>query len=127
MHRITLLAAVMVIGAAVSGCASDDSEDPCVALQAGHFDVTGSAFGMAMDANVAVDSTGCTLTFSDWNMAMDTPAGGTVASSAITLNGNAGSRDWALCTGTVTSATAASGTCSSDGAAWDITRTGNTT
>jgi hypothetical protein len=92
-----------------------DTDAQCVALTEGHWDLGGGAFGMAMDADVAMDVKGCTFAFTNWNMAMSVPDGGTIDGSDVALQG---SGYWGTCTGTVKSPTQAAGTCSDDGANW---------
>jgi hypothetical protein len=52
---------------------------------------------MGMSANVTLTGDGCTFEFSDWNMMMDVPKGGSLVDDALTLSGSGG---WSSCTGT---------------------------
>lgn len=97
---------------------TDADTDTCLALTAGRWDLDGPAFGMAMDADLAMDVDGCSFTFANWNMSMSVPDGGTVSGSNVTFTG---SSYWTTCTGTATSKADASGTCSDDGANWTMT------
>ena len=125
--KTTSILASLSLAVLVSGCPAADT---CDDLTAGTWDMGGSAFGMTMGATVAVDSAGCTFAFSDWSMGMDVPAGGVIAGDAVTFTNEAmgddddsagmAGRDWAACTGTLASATSASGTCSDDGATWTM-------
>jgi hypothetical protein len=81
-------------------------------MQEGGWDLTGSAFGMNMSGTLTLDATGCAFTFSDWNMGMSVPAGGTVSGDQITLTGSG----WESCVLTAASGIDASGVCSDNGA-----------
>lgn len=72
-------------------------EPACTALAAGSWNVNGSCIGMLMSGEMTLDASGCSFTLGSWNMAMDVPAGGTVAGDAVTFTG----RNWTGCTGTV--------------------------
>lgn len=85
-------------GADTSDTQADTTVEPaCTALAAGNWNVNGSCIGMMMSGEMTVDATGCSFTLGGWNMAMDVPAGGTVAGDTVTFTG----RNWTGCTGTV--------------------------
>src|SRR5687767_7407592 len=74
----------------------DDTAAACTPLEAGGWSMDGSCFGMLMTATLTVEADGCSFTFSNWNMAMSVPVGGSVSGTDVTL-------DWADkggCTGT---------------------------
>jgi hypothetical protein len=89
--------------------------ESCTVFTEGDWEVTGSAVGMTMTGTLTLDPDGCSFAFSDWNMGMDSPEGGTVVGDTVTLNGNSGSRDWSECSGTASDANTASIQCA-DGA-----------
>ncbi|MEZ4236867.1 MAG: hypothetical protein R3F59_12075 [Myxococcota bacterium] len=93
---------------------SGGGKDGCTAPAEGAWTMDGSCFGMEMSASVALDADGCSFTFSDWDMAMDVPAGGTVTGTDVALTGDG----WDDCTGTTDGATI-SGTCG-DGCTFDM-------
>jgi hypothetical protein len=91
-----------------------DTETGCTPLTEGPWTADGSCFGMVMSATLTVGTDGCSFTFSDWDMAMSVPEGGTVAGSDIALTG----ANWDDCTGT-TDGTSMQGTCG-DGCAFTM-------
>jgi hypothetical protein len=95
-----------------------DTDASCTVLTSGHWSMDGTAFGMAMDADLDTKEKGCSFTFSNWNMSMSVPEGGTVSGSTVALTGDS---YWATCTGTAASETEASGACSDDGGSWAMT------
>lgn len=96
--------------------------DTCTVLVDGEWTMTGAAFGMgdeAMTATVTFDADACSFQLSAWSMAMDDlPSGGVLDGDAVQLDG-LNSR-WRSCTGTASDTMNASGTCSDDGAAWQM-------
>jgi hypothetical protein len=92
----------------------DTASGTCTELTEGRWDLTGSSFGMSMDAILTLSEGGCAFTFSDWNMSMDVPDGGTAQGDSITLNGS-GTREWSNCTGTAEDNASVVGACD-DGA-----------
>ncbi len=71
--------------------------DACTELVEGRWSSSNeTCFGMGMNADLTLDTDGCTFTFSSWNMSMDSPTGGVVSGSDITLTG----AGWDDCTGT---------------------------
>lgn len=72
-----------------------EGEGDCTEAMAGRWTGDGTCFGMEHSADVAVD--GCTLTFSNWNMAMSVPDGATISGDDVTFTG----ADWDDCTGTI--------------------------
>jgi hypothetical protein len=124
------LALVMVLGCGGNTGAEDSddtdvadsdttatSTEACTALTSGRWAGTGAAFGMAMEADLAVDDGGCGFTFSNWNMSMSVPDGGVVAGDTVTFTGNA---FWSSCSGTITNDGAFGGTCSDDGSDFEM-------
>jgi hypothetical protein len=94
-------------------CAGDEPSGECTAPAEGPWTMNGSCFGMAMAATLTVEADGCSFTFSDWDMAMSSPTGGTVSGDEVTL-------DWPEldgCAGTTDGATM-EGSCG-DGCTWD--------
>jgi hypothetical protein len=75
---------------------TDTDTATCTALADGQYAFTGDAFGMPMDGLLAMDATACTFDLSDWNMAMDSPAGGSIAGDTVTYTG---SEQWESCSG----------------------------
>lgn len=130
MNRLNLLLPLAVLAACASGDAEDSTPleggDTCTALTSGTWTVTGAAWGMGdnpMDGDVTMDSSACTFTFSNWDMAMDDlPSGGAVDGDAVTLDG-LNSR-WQGCTGTAADENTASGTCADDGSDWVMVAAG---
>ena len=94
------------------GDTDTDTDVSCEPIDEGRWTMGGTQFGMTMAADVAVDVAACAFAFSNWNMAMSVPDGGTMNGTAIQLTG---SDDWSTCTGVAESATEASGTCASGG------------
>lgn len=97
---------------------TEDTDTPttgCTAPSEGGWSMNGSCFGMLMTGTLTVESDGCSFTFSDWDMPMSVPDGGTVDGDDVTL-------DWPGldgCTGT-TDGTSMEGSCG-DGCTWDGT------
>lgn len=96
-----LLPFVLALGA----CATQDTDDAaadtdttvtCDALPEGVWVMGGTCFGMTMTATLTLDDTGCAFTFSDWDMVMSVPAGGTVSADTVKFTG----AGWKSCTGT---------------------------
>ncbi len=123
--QTTLRCATGLLLALTSACNKDADTDngdtgseSCAALTEGHWDITGSAFGMNMDADLALSEDGCAFTFSGWNMNMDVPDGGTIQGDTITLNGT-GMREWGNCEGTADDDSSVVGACG-DGATFDM-------
>jgi hypothetical protein len=106
------------VDTAETGDTVDTASETCAALTEGHWDMAGSAFGMSMDADLALSEDGCAFTFSGWNMNMDVPDGGTIQGDTITLSGN-GRREWAACSGTAEDSSTVVGACS-DGATFEM-------
>nr|MBA2320503.1 hypothetical protein [Deltaproteobacteria bacterium] len=90
----------------------------CTAITEGDWTADGSCLGMMMSATLTVGTDGCSFEFSNWDMQMDVPDGGTVSGSDVTLTGDG----WTDCTGT-TDGTSINGTCG-DGCAFDMTSAG---
>jgi hypothetical protein len=96
----------------------DTASGACTALTEGRWDLAGSTFGMSMDAILTLSDDGCAFTFSDWNMSMDVPDGGTAQGDSITLNGS-GTREWSNCTGIAEDNASVVGACD-DGATFEM-------
>ena len=107
----------MLDGGTDDSAPTDPSSTGCTALSEGRWTGDGPAFGMEMGATLTLDVSGCSFTFSDWSMAMDVPAGGTVAGDEVTLNGSA---YWESCSGTATSSDAFTVVCADDGASLEM-------
>lgn len=82
-------------GMDMGGEGEGEGEADCTEAMAGRWMATGTCYGAEHQADVAVD--GCTLTFSNWNMAMSVPDGATVSGDDVTFTGT----DWDDCTGTL--------------------------
>lgn len=124
--EVRILTLVLTILAGCTG-GTDSADvlhggDTCTVLVDGAWTMTGAAFGMgdeAMTATVTVDADACSFQLSGWSMAMDDlPSGGVLDGDAVQLDG-LNSR-WRTCTGTASDTMNASGTCSDDGAAWQM-------
>jgi hypothetical protein len=66
---------------------------------------------MLLDASLTMDVTGCTFAFSDWNMGMDSPSGGSVTGTTATF---AGSSHWESCEGEIDGSNGVSALCTDD-------------
>lgn len=93
---------------------TDGGGTGCATLTEGGWTANGSCFGMLMTATLTVGSDGCSFEFSDWDMAMSVPEGGSVDGSDVSLTG----AGWDDCTGT-TDGTSISGSCG-DGCTFDM-------
>jgi hypothetical protein len=87
---------------------TDKNEDSAAGETDADWAMGGTAYGMAMNADVAVDVDACSFEFSDWNMGMSVPEGGTMNGTDIQLTG---SDFWSTCTGVAKSPTEAEGLC----------------
>ena len=87
---------------------TDTDTDSCKPIKSGRWAAGGTAYGMSMYADVAVDAKACSFTFSNWNMGMSVPEGGTMDGTDIELTG---STFWSTCTGGAKSPTEAEGVC----------------
>ena len=98
-----------------AGTTDTDTNEPagCTAPSEGVWTMSGSCFGMDMVGTLTLEADGCSFTFSDWDMAMSVPEGGTVSGNAVTFTG----AGWNDCTGT-TDGTSMSGGCG-DGCTYD--------
>jgi hypothetical protein len=85
----------------------DTTAEACVVLREGAWAASGTCFGHEMTATLTLTEDGCAFTFSDWNMAMSTPTGGSVDDADVSLTGT----DWNECQGTTTG-TSMTGLCS---------------
>ena len=105
-----------------SSCNKDAETDTgngvCTELAEGRWFMAGSVYGMSMDAILTLNDAGCSFTFSDWNMSMDVPDGGTIQGDAVTLDGN-GTREWGDCEGIADDNSTIVGACS-DGATFEM-------
>lgn len=106
--------------AACSGDTSDEHTDTsaCTELADGTWSASGTCFGMAMSATLT--SNGCSFAFSDWNMAMSVPEGGTVDGTDITFSGTG----WDDCVGTTTDGTSIEGSCAGSGCTFEMSTGG---
>ena len=105
-------------GDTTAGDSGDTTGDACTALQEGRWSTTGACFGMPMDAEVTMDVDNCAFTFSDWNMAMSVPDGGTIAGDTLTFTGDG----WTDCTGTIDEdGSSVTGVCAESGCAFGMT------
>jgi hypothetical protein len=85
-----------------------DTDVGCTKMVEGVWSIWGSCYGHDMSATLTLDAKdACTFTFSDWNMAMESPGGGSVSGKTIHLSGKDG---WDTCAGKTDGKTAA-GTC----------------
>jgi hypothetical protein len=100
---------------AAGGEGEGEGAAACTAMVPGAWNATGPAFGMDMTTTTAFAS--CAATFTNWNMAMSTPTGATVAGTAVTFTG----QGWTDCTGTLSAdGKTINGQCS-DGSALTMT------
>jgi hypothetical protein len=73
---------------------------------------------MQMTADLAFDLPTCHFGLSNWSMQMgDLPTGGTVAADQVTMTG---SNYWQSCVGTLVGGNQITGTCSQDGADFQL-------
>ena len=85
-----------------------DTDVGCTKMVEGVWSMDGSCYGMAMSATLTLDpKDACTFAFSDWNMAMESPGGGSVSGTTLHLSGLDG---WDTCEGK-TDGKSAAGTC----------------
>jgi hypothetical protein len=107
-------------GAAGDGAAGDGGADPtCAGFSTGRAAVSGSCFGMAMEADLTLDAATCAYTLSGWSMDHGgLPTGGAIDGATLTLTGTG----WEGCAGDA-AAGEATGLCS-DGCAWTLSRAG---
>lgn len=89
-----------------AGCSGKEGD--CDAITPGPWSMDGSCLGMAMTASLTVAEDGCSFTFDDWDMPMESlPSGGTMGTGEVTLDWS----DKTECTGT-SDGSSMSGTCS---------------
>jgi len=85
-----------------------DTDTGCTKMVEGVWSMSGSCYGMDMSATLTLDpKDSCTFAFSDWNMAMESPGGGSVSGTTLHLSGL---DDWDTCEGK-TDGKSAAGTC----------------
>lgn len=109
---------LILVAAACAGdtdVADTDTDDPagCTTPSEGAWTMNGSCFGMAMGGTLTVEADDCSFTFSDWDMAMSVPSGGTVSGDTVNFTG----AGWDDCSGT-TDGTSMTGACG-DGCTYD--------
>jgi hypothetical protein len=102
-----------------SGDSGTPGSGDCISLEDSHWTMTGSAFGMNMDADLTVTADGCSFSFSNWNMNMDVPDGGFIEDEILTLTGSS-NRNWGECEG-IASPTEMAGQCG-DGSTFTMTK-----
>jgi hypothetical protein len=100
MTRTSFLLALFVALAACTAAPPPPAEgegegQACTAMTPGTWAAGGTAFGMDMTTTTAFAD--CTATFTQWSMAMSTPAGATVAGTDVAFTGDG----WPDCTGTL--------------------------
>ncbi len=107
-------------GASADGAAGDGGADPtCAGFSTGRAAVSGSCFGMEMEADLTLDAATCAYTLTAWSMDHGgLPTGGAIEGATLTLTGSG----WEGCAGDA-AAGEATGLCS-DGCAWTLSRAG---
>ena len=113
-----LLASLFIVACGPATSGEGEGEGDCTEMMPGPWSAGGSAFGMDMNTTTTVS--GCTATFSDWDMAMSVPEGATISGSDVTFTG----AGWDDCTGTLSDdGMEITGECS-DGSVLEMAMTG---
>lgn len=97
----------------------NNNNPQCTKLQSGTWNVRGTVFGMNMTTQLTFIADDCSFTLSNWSMQHGSlPIGGSVAEATVTLKG---SGDWSTCSGSALDEQSVSGSCSSNGASFEMT------
>lgn len=114
--KTTLLSLCLMM--ALVGCGDDGADDTgdataasCTVLADGAYDFSGDSFGMMMSATLVMDADMCTFVFSNWNMGMSSPTGGSVAGDTVTFTGES---KWASCSGDIAADGSVDALCTDD-------------